>query len=121
MISKSGTGQFLSENSVVQRTQDEFEHRVFTMTLDDTEIAHVELVLFRSKYSRDPVGYVHDVWTKEANRNRGLATQLLNKAVDCAKEKGCYKVFLVCQSGVEGFYEKRGMPKSGSYMKMMLK
>lgn len=121
MIAKSGSGQALSGNSVVRRTQDRFEHRVFTITLKDTEIAHVELILFRSKYGRDPVGYVHDVWTKEANRNKGFATQLLNKAVSYAREKGCYKLFLVCQSRVEGFYEKRGISRSGSYMKMMLK
>lgn len=61
-----------------------------------------------------PYGLIENVITDSAYRKRGYATKALNKAVEIAKEKNCYKVMLLTGSKKEEtlrFYEKAGFAR----------
>ncbi|MBC2578772.1 GNAT family N-acetyltransferase [Clostridium sp. DJ247] len=61
-----------------------------------------------------PYGLIENVITDSSYRKKGYATKALNKAVEIAKEKNCYKVMLLTGSKKEEtlkFYEQAGFSK----------
>jgi GNAT superfamily N-acetyltransferase len=58
-----------------------------------------------------PYGLIENVVTHPDYRNQGYGTTILNKAVDIAREKNCYKVMLMTSKKDEktlSFYENAG-------------
>lgn len=58
-----------------------------------------------------PYGIIENVVTHRAYRKRGYGTMVLRKAVDIARERGCYKVMLLTGHKDEAtlrFYEQTG-------------
>ena len=58
-----------------------------------------------------PYGVIENVITRRDARRRGYGTMALRKAVEIAKENGCYKVMLLTGAKDEGtlrFYENAG-------------
>jgi len=56
-------------------------------------------------------------------RNRGIGRQLLDKACEVAREKGCYRIELhsnIKRTVAHEFYEKYGFEKSSYYFKKKL-
>jgi GNAT superfamily N-acetyltransferase len=61
-----------------------------------------------------PYGLIENVVTHPNYRNRGLATMVLKKAIEKAKENNCYKVMLLTGSKKEEtlrFYERAGFSR----------
>jgi len=61
-----------------------------------------------------PYGLIENVVTHGSFRRRGFGTAVLKKAVEKAREKGCYKVMLLTGRKDEGtltFYEKAGFER----------
>jgi GNAT superfamily N-acetyltransferase len=61
-----------------------------------------------------PYGLIENVVTHESYRNQGYGTALLRKAVEIAKNVGCYKVMLMTgrkEESTLNFYEKAGFHK----------
>lgn len=61
-----------------------------------------------------PYGLIENVITHPDFRKRGLGTRVLSRAVEIARENGCYKVMLLTGSKKEEtlrFYEKAGFLK----------
>jgi len=60
-----------------------------------------------------PYGIIENVVTHEKYRNRGYGTRLLKKALEIARDKGCYKVMLLSGRGEDtlSFYEKAGFER----------
>lgn len=61
--------------------------------------------------SARPYALIENVVTHPNYRQRGYGTAILNKAVETAKERNCYKVMLMTgrkDEGVLRFYEKAG-------------
>lgn len=61
-----------------------------------------------------PYGIIENVITREDFRNQGFGNKVLEKAVEIAKEKNCYKVMLMTGSKKEEtlrFYENAGFLK----------
>lgn len=59
----------------------------------------------------NPYALIENVVTREDCRKRGFGRAVLEKAIDTAKRKGCYKVMLMTgrkDEGVLQFYEKVG-------------
>lgn len=57
---------------------------------------------------------IENVVTHKDYRKRGYGTKVLHKAIEIAKENGCYKVMLMTSSKSEDimrFYEKAGFSK----------
>ena len=61
-----------------------------------------------------PYGLIENVVTHDDFRRRGIATAVLGRALDIARERGCYKVMLLTgkkDPGVLRFYEKAGFSR----------
>ena len=61
--------------------------------------------------STRPYALIENVVTHKQHRNKGLGKSVLYKAIDIAKEKGCYKVMLLSGSKKEetlNFYRSTG-------------
>ena len=69
-------------------------------------VSVVELIILPDLFGKRPAGYIHKVYTDEGFRNIGYASTLVKKAIEFAKEQGCYKVFLICSKDTVPFYEK---------------
>jgi GNAT superfamily N-acetyltransferase len=71
-----------------------------------------------------PYALIENVVTHDSFRRKGYGSAVLKKAVEMAREKGCYKVMLLTgrkDEGVFSFYESAGFDRSkktGFYMKL---
>ena len=97
-----------------------FEQKVFRDSEHDLEASYVETIIFQPTHGRDPVCYVHAVFTDPEYREQGRASRLVKQAVKHARERGCYKVFLVCRPELEEWYKKIGLEKAGIHMQELL-
>jgi glucosamine-phosphate N-acetyltransferase len=62
------------------------------------------------------VGHIEDIVIDNIYRSNGIAKNILNKLIDTAKTKNCYKVILDCSNDVLNFYEKIGFELHGNQM-----
>lgn len=68
----------------------------------------VELEIIPDIFGEKPAGYIHKVYTDKDYQNKGIATELILKAIKYAERAGCYKVFLLCQAATVPFYMRLG-------------
>ncbi len=66
------------------------------------------------------VGHIEDVVTHKDFRGMGVGKAVMQKAIDAAKDAGCYKVILNCSEENFPFYEKLGFRKHGIEMRLDL-
>jgi ribosomal protein S18 acetylase RimI-like enzyme len=67
------------------------------------------------------VGHVEDIVIDKKFRGLGLARQLMEKLIQIAKDKQCYKIILATSDDTVQFYEKIGFKKHSSCMRLDLK
>lgn len=83
-------------------------------------VSLVELIILPDLFGRNPCGYIHKVYTDELHQGRGHASELMEKAIEKARENGCYKLFLICQPDITPFYEKLGLQAKQVEMEIRL-
>ena len=64
------------------------------------------------------VAHIEDLVVDKEERNKGIAEILINKCIDYAKSKNCYKIILNCNKNLIKFYEKKNFYNSGYQMRM---
>jgi glucosamine-phosphate N-acetyltransferase len=64
------------------------------------------------------IAHIEDVVTSTEIRGQGAGKQLIQYAITYAKNLGCYKTILECNTYNLQFYENNGFSKSGSMMVM---
>jgi glucosamine-phosphate N-acetyltransferase len=57
------------------------------------------------------VGHIEDVVTRKEYSGKGVGSALVQRCIEAAKEKKCYKVILDCSLANIAFYEKAGFRK----------
>lgn len=65
-------------------------------------------------------GFIEDVAVKEEYRGGKIGSVLVQKAIEKAREVGCYKVILSCFEERIGFYERNGFFKESNTMRINL-
>ena len=70
-------------------------------------------------YNNGILAHIEDICVKEKYRNSGFGKIIVRHLMELAKEKGCYKVTLVCNENNTYFYEKCGMEKRGFQMSQL--
>lgn len=64
------------------------------------------------------VGHIEDVVVDSDHRKMGIGMKLIEYAVEIAKQEGCYKVILDCDTENTGFYNKCGFKTKGVCMRL---
>ena len=62
------------------------------------------------------VGHIEDIIIDKDYRGKGLSKLIINKLLESAREKDCYKIILNCKDHNIGFYEKCGFIKDNNQM-----
>ena len=66
-------------------------------------------------------GHIEDVATRTWFTGHGVSKQLLEKAIQTAKDKWCYKIILDCEPELVPMYEKYGFTSEWAFMRLYLK
>jgi ribosomal protein S18 acetylase RimI-like enzyme len=91
------------------------------LLMEDNVIAATGTVIFEQKFIHDNsfLGHIEDICVKNKYQGKGYGKKIIDKLVEQAKEKGCYKVTLVCNENVKPFYEKCGLEIRGIQMSQL--
>ena len=92
--------------------QERKNHGVVTFVLwEDGQIVSTASVVFEQKFIHNGgrIAHLEDVATRKGYEGKGYARQLLERAIELATTRGCYKLILDCSSENVPFYSKNGM------------
>ena len=84
--------------------------------LDNKIIAYGSIII-ENKIRGELAGHIEDIVVCESMRNKGIGIELINELIKIGKNKGCYRVTLLCDNNLSSFYEKNGFAKNGIAMK----
>lgn len=80
------------------------------------EIGRCRICLIRNDLHERPYALLEDVFVEKEYRKRGIGSYLVNKAIELARENGCYKIIATSRferENIHHFYEKLGFKKWG--------
>jgi GNAT superfamily N-acetyltransferase len=80
------------------------------------DVGHAYLYIMNNDIHSRPFGFVEDVFIDDVCRGSGLGKELMNKIVELAKEKNCYKMIFTSRYGkdkLHDYYENQGFTKHG--------
>lgn len=62
------------------------------------------------------IGHIEDIIIDKEFRGHGYSKFIIDRLLEFAKEKECYKIILNCIDGYTGFYQKMGFKLEGNTM-----
>lgn len=77
-------------------------------------------VLFEPKLNGQVVAHIEDVVVIPHQQSKGLGRRLVERCIEEASERGCYKVILDCKDSVCPFYQKLGFRRHEVGMRLDL-
>ncbi len=85
-------------------------HKIFVAINDRGKIIGTTTLIVEQKiiHSGGLVGHIEDVSVRESYEGRGVGSALVKKALQTAKEFGCYKCILDCKEDLTKFYGRLG-------------
>ena len=96
----------------IAKFHDDFNFYLLVCEVGGKVVSSVQLVIIESlTHDVSPFGIIENVVTHGGYRCKGYASALLQRAIDIAKERGCYKVSLETGSNKEStlnFYRNNG-------------
>lgn len=87
----------------------------------DNEIIATGTIIYERKfiYNNGVLAHIEDICVKEKYRKSGYGKIIVRHLMELAKEKGCYKITLVCNENNTAFYKKCGMENRGFQMSQL--
>ncbi len=89
----------------------------FAVTDDDgQELGRAFLYVLNNDLHDEPFGFMEDVYVSEEARGQGVGSQLVEKVIETAKQRGCYKLVATSRyerEKVHAFYQKLGFENYG--------
>lgn len=76
---------------------------------------------YKLSYNCGIAAHLEDVVVQQYIRQCGIGKALVNRAIEDAKKRGCYKIMLTCYEKTIPYYEKLGFSKHDFGMRMSLK
>lgn len=94
--------------------------RIIVAVSDEGQIIASITLMLEQKFLREGklAGHIEDVVTRKGYEGLGLASALMKKAIETAKERGCYKLILDCHHELMPFYQKFGFREKEKCMKI---
>lgn len=88
----------------------------FYVQQNEKEVARAYLYILTNDLHKRPFGFMEDVFVDEAIRGQGVGSGLVQRVIDEARQKNCYK--LICTSRykkpkVHELYEALGLKNHG--------
>ena len=111
----------LQENNaklVLKKIRSNQNHVIMVADLDGQIVGSITL-LIEPKFIHQGglVGHIEDVVVRSELQSKGIGEQLVNAALEYAKNHGCYKTILDCDDNVKPFYEKIGFKRNSNAMR----
>ena len=111
----------LEENNakrVLKKIRSNQNHVIMVADLDGQIVGSITL-LIEPKFIHQGglVGHIEDVVVRSELQGKGIGEQLINAALEYAKNHGCYKTILDCDDNVKPFYEKIGFKRNSNAMR----
>ena len=88
----------------------------FSVMQEDREVGRAYLYFLRNDLHEQPFGLMEDVFINESQRGNGVGSRLVERIIEEAKTRGCYKLICTSRSEklkVHGLYEKLGFKDHG--------
>lgn len=97
-------------------------HKIFVVVKDDGEVVGATTLLIEQKFIHNGgrAGHIEDVATRKEFQGMGIGSSVVKKAIEAAKEAGCYKIVLDCSEENVPFYEKLGFRRHEVEMRLGL-
>ena len=111
----------LEENNaklVLKKIRSNQNHVIMVAELNSQIVGSITL-LIEPKFIHQGglVGHIEDVVVRSELQGKGIGEQLVNAALEYAKNHGCYKTILDCDDNVKPFYEKIGFKRNSNAMR----
>lgn len=89
---------------------------------NNNDIIATGTIIYEKKliYNNCIFAHIEDICVKSDYRKLGIGKLLINKLIELAKEKKCYKITLVCNEENIMFYNKCGLEKRGFQMSQLI-
>jgi glucosamine-phosphate N-acetyltransferase len=92
-----------------EMTFDKIEAEVWVVEFEEKIIASVSLLLEQKMiHECGIVGHLEDVVVDKDYRKYGVGKFIIEKIINIARDRGCYKLIGDCKSELLGFYQKNG-------------
>ncbi|KAG2475827.1 MAG: Glucosamine 6-phosphate N-acetyltransferase [Nitrosopumilales archaeon] len=103
---------------VLKKIRSNQNHVIMVADLDGQIVGSITL-LIEPKFIHQGglVGHIEDVVVRSELQSKGIGEQLVNAALEYAKNHGCYKTILDCDDSVKAFYEKIGFKRNSNAMR----
>jgi glucosamine-phosphate N-acetyltransferase len=103
---------------VLKKIRSNQNHVIMVADLDGQIVGSITL-LIEPKFIHQGglVGHIEDVVVRTELQSKGIGEQLVNAALEYAKNHGCYKTILDCDDNVKPFYEKIGFKRNSNAMR----
>jgi len=107
-----------SAKLVLKKIRSNQNHVIMVAELDGQIVGSITL-LIEPKFIHQGglVGHIEDVVVRSELQSKGIGEQLVNAALEYAKNHGCYKTILDCDDNVKPFYEKIGFKRNSNSMR----
>jgi glucosamine-phosphate N-acetyltransferase len=86
---------------------------------DDDIIAYGSIVI-ENKIRGEVAGHIEDIVVDQKMRKKNIGLDLIKELVEIGKNKGCYRITLMCKENLKSFYEKNNFIVDGISMKKYL-
>jgi len=103
---------------ILKKIRSNQNHVIMVADLDGQIVGSITL-LIEPKFIHQGglVGHIEDVVVRSELQGKEIGEQLVNAALEYAKNHGCYKTILDCDDNVKPFYEKIGFKRNSNAMR----
>ena len=85
----------------------------------DEIIAYGSIVI-ENKIRGEKAGHIEDIVVNKVYRGKGVGEKLIKELIKIGKDKGCYRITLLCNNSLEKFYMKNGFKAKEIAMKLYI-
>lgn len=88
-------------------------HKCYVAVNNKNEVIGSSTLVCEQKFINNGgvAGHIEDVVVNKDYEGKGIGSALINKMIEIAKQKRCYKVILECTEETTAYYERLGFRK----------